>query len=147
MNALEIVVVENPADPTVVEAIRALRHDVFIVEQGVPEAIEQDGRDDSALHLLARCQGDAVGTLRLLFHDHARASIGRVAVVPSCRRRGIARALMERIHEEARTRGIAVLALHAQAPVVAFYERLGYRVIGSEFIEARIVHLPMELNL
>jgi predicted GNAT family N-acyltransferase len=31
--------------------------------------------------------------------------------------------------------------LHARKDVVSFYEKLGYRIVGEEYIEASIPHL------
>ncbi len=56
----------------------AIRRTVFVDEQGVPEALEIDGRDDGAWHLLARdAAGLPVGCVRLLPDAH----IGRLAVL------------------------------------------------------------------
>jgi predicted GNAT family N-acyltransferase len=48
-------------------ALRAVRHQVFVVEQGVPEDLEWEAADDTALHLLAEDPtGNPIGTARLL---------------------------------------------------------------------------------
>src|SRR5271165_6467526 len=44
-----------------------LRHEVFCVEQGVPEREERDGRDHQGLHLVAFGDGELLGTCRLVF--------------------------------------------------------------------------------
>ena len=52
---------------TEMEAILAIRHEVFCVEQGVPEREELDGRDDESLHLVAVSDEEVLATCRLLF--------------------------------------------------------------------------------
>ncbi len=48
-------------------ALRAVRLSVFVREQQVPEALEWDGRDDNAVHLIAESEdGAVIGTARLL---------------------------------------------------------------------------------
>ncbi len=59
----------------------ALRRTVFIEEQGVSEADEVDGLDDSATHLLAFVDGAPAGTARLLQAGDT-GKIGRVCVLP-----------------------------------------------------------------
>ena len=51
--------------PAEVEQALAIRCAVFVAEQGVAEALEIDGRDPAARHLLDFRQGKPVGTLRL----------------------------------------------------------------------------------
>ena len=46
------------------EACLALRHTVFVQEQGVPIEEEQDALDATATHLLARDGDTPVGTAR-----------------------------------------------------------------------------------
>jgi predicted GNAT family N-acyltransferase len=54
--------------------LRAIRTEVFVREQRVPAALEWDGLDEAALHVLARTQaGEAVGTARLLIEHTASA--------------------------------------------------------------------------
>ena len=60
------------------DACRALRRAVFIEEQNVPEDLEWDGRDGEAVHMLARLDGQAVGTLRM-FLTPPTAKIGAPA--------------------------------------------------------------------
>ena len=48
------------------DALLALRYQVFCREQGVPEHEESDGRDHEAVHLVAVAEGEVVGTCRLL---------------------------------------------------------------------------------
>ena len=60
--------------------VYGIRREVFIEEQGVPEEVEMDGRDDEAVHVLASVDGEApAGCGRLMFSG-SEAKIGRVAV-------------------------------------------------------------------
>jgi predicted GNAT family N-acyltransferase len=123
-----------------------IRRRVFTVEQRVPEAEEFDGLDDDALHFVAEQAGRAVGTARLRIQGGvARAQ--RVAVLPELRGAGIGRELMRALEAEARARGIGEVVLHAQVPVIPFYERLGYVAEGDVFFEAEIPHRTMRRTL
>ena len=82
--------------------LREVRTRVFIEEQQVPEALEWDGEDAQALHLLARdATGRAIGTARILLHDDV-AHIGRMAVLPAWRAQGVGRALLQLALDTAR---------------------------------------------
>ena len=126
-------------------AIKLVRETVFWLEQRIPKDLEFDERDKLCLHLLA-FEGDApIGTARL---DMALGGkIGRVAVLAAHRRRGVASALMQRMHEIARERGLAGVWCNAQRSAVPLYEHLGYTVTSEPFDEAGIEHVRMERRL
>lgn len=125
----------------------AVRRAVFVDEQGVPEDREMDGRDDEAVHLLARVDGDPVGTARLRTVDDATGKVERVAVLPEHRGEGWGRRLMSAVEDLARDRGLAELRLHAQTDVEGFYRELGYETTSDVFEEAGIPHVEMEKSL
>lgn len=83
-------IVEIQTTDPLMSAVYALRHDVFVVEQGVPEELEVDGDDEVAIHLAAVSDGLVVGTLRILHHG-LTAKVGRMAVSTSSRKEGIGR--------------------------------------------------------
>lgn len=120
-----------------------IRREVFVAEQGVPEAIEMDGKDNDALHVLASVAGRAVGTGRLL----ADGKIGRMAVLKDCRSAGVGGAMLGLLLEEARERGVSRVYLNAQVGALRFYEDFGFQSVGDEFVEAGLRHRRMELSL
>jgi predicted GNAT family N-acyltransferase len=123
-----------------------LRHDVFCIEQGVPEREELDGRDHEGVHLVAIDNGELLGTCRLLLVGKT-AQFSRLAVRADARRCGIATALLEEADVETRRAGGRRLVLHAQTYALPLYERAGYRTRGSVFWEAGIEHVAMEKEL
>ncbi len=44
----------------------------------------------------------------------------------------------------ARDRGYNRLIMHARKSVAGFYEKLGYKITGDEFVEVTIEHYTME---
>jgi predicted GNAT family N-acyltransferase len=128
------------------QAALQLRHDVFCVEQGVPEREELDGRDHEGIHLVAVVDGELVATCRVLLVG-TTAQFSRLAVRRSARRRGIATALLQLADEETRALGGHRLVLHAQTYAQRLYERAGYRTRGRVFTEAGIKHIAMEKQL
>src|ERR1700749_2562688 len=90
-----------------------LRHDVFCVEQGVPERDELDGRDHEGIHLVAVRDGEVLATCRILLVG-TTAQFSRLAVRRDARRQGIAAAMLVKADEETRAGGANRLVLHAQ---------------------------------
>lgn len=124
-------------------ALSAVRREVFVAEQGVPEALEIDGRDPQCLHAAAFVGDDVIGTGRLLPDGR----IGRMAVLGPWRGRGVGAALLAALVEAARRRGDTIVRLDAQVDAVGFYDRLGFVAEGDPFVEAGIVHQRMARRL
>jgi predicted GNAT family N-acyltransferase len=133
------------ADPLMPEVF-ALRRQVFVVEQGVPEDMEIDEHDSSAVHLAAVSAGHVIGTLRIVFNGHA-AKIGRVAVSASSRKQGLGRELMEFAAAFVLRCGAEEINLAAQRSAREFYERLGYKEEGPVFDDAGLPHVMMRKSL
>ncbi len=127
-------------------AVVELRHEVFCVEQGVPQREELDGRDGQAMHLVAVSGDQLLATCRLLFVGPT-VQFSRLAVRKSARRHGIASALLARADAETRTGGARRLVLHAQTYARALYDSAGYEPRGRIFMEAGIEHIAMEKQL
>ncbi|MBH1936266.1 GNAT family N-acetyltransferase [Streptomyces sp. AV19] len=126
----------------------AVRREVFVAEQGVPEAEELDAYDAEAVHLLADGANGPLGTVRFLYGAAARrkygragvdddvtAVLGRLATVRAARGTGVGAALVRAVEAEARGLGLRRVYLEAQTHALGFYERLGYAVHGPEFDE------------
>jgi predicted GNAT family N-acyltransferase len=123
-------------------ALRRIRYDVFVVEQGVPEVLEWDEADAQSIHALAEdASGAAIGCARLLADGH----IGRVAVERAWRGRGVGAALLLRLVEHARARGDARVIVNAQVAALPFYARHGFVATGGVFEEVGIPHRVMAL--
>jgi predicted GNAT family N-acyltransferase len=126
-------------------AAYALRHDVFVVEQGIAEELERDDADKMATHLVALLDGRVVATLRIV-HQGTTAKIGRMAVYARMRGKGIGRELMEFAMSPAASAGVDEIVLGAQVTARDFYKRLGYVEAGPVFDDAGLPHVMMRRN-
>ena len=127
----------------------AVRFAVFVDEQHVPADAELDHLDAGAVHAVALADDEGqmhiVGTGRLVSETPERARIGRVAVLPAYRGRGVGSQLLHFLEELARQCGCTETVLHAQTHAIGFYERHGY-VAGDPshiFDEDGIPHVAM----
>lgn len=117
-----------------------LREAVFVVEQGVPRELEQDAFDSVCRHAVATApDATVVGTGRLLPDGH----IGRMAVLAHLRGQGIGGRILDALVNEARSRAMPAIVLHAQTHAEDFYRRHGFVPEGGVFIEAGIAHRRM----
>ena len=141
--------IRRPRDARERDAAMALRHEVFVGEQGVPPEAEIDSADATAIHIIAVDDADSAvqGTCRLLDDGHGVMRVGRLCVRASARRRGVAVALLGEAEREARAAGAQILAMHAQTHALPLYESLGYEPRGERFDEVGIEHLAMEKPL
>jgi predicted GNAT family N-acyltransferase len=129
-----------------IAACRALRRVVFIEEQGVSEADEIDDLDDVAIHLIARQEGAAVGTARILLSE-GYGKIGRVCVLAEARGRGIGALLIKSAVARLQSiEGIIEAKLGAQTHALGFYEALGFEAYGPIYDDAGIAHRDMVIR-
>jgi predicted GNAT family N-acyltransferase len=126
------------------DALYAVRRQVFIVEQGVPEEIEIDEWDPLSRHVLAvDGSGMAVGCGRLLPDGH----IGRMAVLQEGRGKGVGQQILQTLIAMAKAQGMTRLVLSAQTHALGFYEKAGFIPEGPIYDEVGIPHRSMSLNL
>ncbi len=120
-----------------------LRHRVFVAEQGVPEALERDALDATALHFLAFTGDTPIGTARVVVVQDT-AKIGRVCVLPQARGTGLGAALIRAAMDHAHSLpGVAQAKLGAQTLAIGFYEKLGFAAVGAVYQDAGIPHQDM----
>ena len=140
--------VRGAATPDEIAAALAVRHVVFVVEQGVPPDLELDGLDGDAEHLIAIEAGRVVATCRLL-HDPSQhtTTLGRMAVERPARGRGLAGALLSEADRAAHRAGTDRIVLKAQLEAMPVYARAGYEAYGDVVLDAGIDHRWMAKQL
>ena len=129
------------------EAIKAVRQQVFIIEQSVPVELEWDELDSTCLHLLVSGNdADNIATAR--FHiEKGSAHIGRMAVLKPYRQQGIGSIMLATLLEQAALNNVKEIVLNAQTAAVGFYQRYGFVAVGNEFQDAGIPHYKMLLRV
>ena len=113
------------------QAVRDIRHAVFVAEQGIPPELDRDGRDKSAVHVLVWCGASAVATGRMLRVGPQEGQLARIAVLPAFRGRGLGREVVRALEAEARKQGLRRLRLQAHRHLEDFYRNLGYECTGT----------------
>jgi predicted GNAT family N-acyltransferase len=122
--------------------LKTVREEVFIKEQHVPVALEWDGMDEAAQHLLALSDaGEPIGCARLT----GDGSIGRMAVLKPWRGLGVGRALLRKAVSLYQQQGVERITLSAQMHAIPFYERFGFKGCSEPYLDADILHIDMRL--
>lgn len=126
------------------------RFEVFVCEQKITEEQDFDDKDKLCHHVLLKEEGRVVAYSRIvpkgMSYDYT--SIGRVLVLESHRRKGVAQEMMkaclkfikENLHEN-------TVVLSAQLYVKSMYEAVGFNVISEVYDEVNIPHVKMKIEL
>lgn len=126
------------------DALAAVREPVFQADFGLPPDRVWDSLDAQCRHVIARdLQGRPIGAGRLT----PQHTIGRLAVLPEWRQRGVGRALVDALVDIARQLRWPALSLDAEVRAVPFYRKAGFTLVGEPFTENDVVHQPMRLDL
>lgn len=124
-------------------SIRDIRQQVFIEEQNVPSEMEWDETDEIADHYLAVLPDNTpAGVARLFSTLEETGHIGRMAILPQFRGRGIGEALLRHLIAESANR-FSELKLSAQEHAIPFYQRSGFHVCSGVYDDAGIPHFDM----
>ena len=128
------------------DACFQVRMVVFVDEQKVPPWEEMDEFDEGAEHFAVILDERIIGTARLVDKGAGVGKIGRVAILPEHRGKGLGKELMESVLASALGR-FREVTLDAQLAVIPFYEALGFTAEGETFLDAGIEHRRMRLAI
>jgi predicted GNAT family N-acyltransferase len=126
------------------DLLKKIRYQVFCCEWRIPLAVEFDEFDNNATHLLVRDNSDMpVATGRLL----PSGEIGRIAVVIPARGKGIAKAVLNQLLDNARKQQIGTVYVNSALEGVEAFKRQGFTPINPVFMEAGIPRQRMMCKL
>ena len=126
------------------------RFEVFVCEQKIVCEQDFDDKDKKCHHVMLKEEGRIVAYSRIVPEglSYASSSIGRVLVLESHRRKGIAqemmKACMEFIKENLDDNKVI---LSAQLYVKSMYESVGFEAISDVYEEAEIPHIKMSVEI
>lgn len=125
-----------------------LRSEVFVVEQ---DCVYQDidGKDQQALHVLGFKENQLIAYTRIFKPGDYfnQASIGRVVVKENERHHKYGNQIMiVSIQAVKQYFNETTIKISAQCYLKKFYNSLGFKEIGEEYLEDGIPHIAMLLN-
>lgn len=124
------------------ETVKAIRTCVFTNEQGADAKGEFDQYDSTSLFALLYDGNEPVGTARIA-QTAAGFKIGRIAILKKCRGKGFGAEIVKAVTKKAFEMGADKVLVDAQNYAVPFYEKLGFKVIGTEIMDRGLAHIPM----
>lgn len=128
--------------------ILQLRNEIFVVEQ---ECVYQDvdGKDQKALHVLGFKNKTLVAYARLFKPGDyfKQANIGRVAVSKNERNHKYGYDIMNvSIKTVKEVFNETIIIISAQTYLITFYNNLGFKEVGEEYLEDGIPHVAMVIK-
>ncbi len=124
-----------------------LREDILRKPLGMQFSQEELEKEKDHLLIAAFEDEDMLGCCMLVEEPGPVARLRQMAVINDLQGKGIGRALMQFAENLARDKGHKKITMHARKNATGFYEKLGYKKVGSEFEEISIPHYIMEKDL
>jgi ElaA protein len=130
-------------------SILKLRSKVFVVEQNCVYQ-DIDDKDKLAIHVFGCVEGKIIAYSRLFNKKEyfKETSFGRAVVELTNRGKGIGDMLVEKslltIKEKYKEKKVKI---SAQAHLVNFYKKHGFKTTGKEYLEDGIPHIAMLANI
>jgi len=115
------------------ESVKKMRYKVFTIEQGIAHQLDDDGLDDSSIHILGDHQetGAPVVSGRLTING-STGVISRIAVYKEYRGLKLGQEVVRRLEKLAIEKGVETLTLSPHAYLEKFYADLGYHTVSGE---------------
>ena len=126
------------------------RFEVFVCEQKLVEEQDFDDKDKVCHHIMLKENERVVAYCRIVpkgvGYDYI--SVGRVLVLSSHRRKGIAQEMMKVALEFIKNNlDEKTVVLSAQLYAKGLYESVGFKVISDVYDEVNIPHVKMKVEL
>jgi len=124
-----------------------MRNDILRKPLGLSFTAEELEKEKDEVLIGAFEEEKMLGCCMLVREDDNNCRLRQMAVLNNLQGKGIGRALMHFAENIARDLGYRKIIMHARKTAVGFYEKLGYTVIGEEFLEVTLPHYVMEKKL
>lgn len=126
------------------------RFEVFVCEQKIVEEQDFDDKDKVCHHIMLKENERVVAYCRIvpkgIGYDYI--SVGRVLILSSHRRKGIAQEMMKVALEFIKNKlDEKTVVLSAQLYAKGLYESVGFKVISDVYDEVNIPHVKMKVEL
>ncbi len=123
---------------------RDLRNRILLRPIGIPD-FGWEHNDASSWHFIASEGGKVIGCVVLVRLDQqaSKTQLIQMAVEREFQGQGVGRMLVEHLISFASENRVREIRIHAREDVTAFYERLGFEIVGEPFEEVGIKHRHM----
>jgi predicted GNAT family N-acyltransferase len=127
MNNVTIVIA---SDPEGILLVQKMRSEIFGKEQGIPQEMDLDGKDEASIHVLLYKAShiEPIASGRLTIEGNT-GILSRIAVVESFRGTGIGKRVVQELEKIAKEKNVKKLTLDPHSYLEKFYTDLGYEKI------------------
>ena len=113
------------------KAYYALRYKVLREPWGHPKGTEKDDYEPISEHFMVIHEtGEVVGVAKLYEKAEGVGHVSHLAVASEHQHQGVGHLLIQTVEQRARERGFRIVGTMARLTATAFFERLGFRIVG-----------------
>lgn len=124
-----------------------LRKEILRKPLGLTFDPKELAREKDDVLIAAFEEDKLLGCCLLTKVDNQCVRLRQMAVQNNLQGKGIGATMMNYAENVARDAGYHKIIMHARKTTVPFFEKLGYKVTGNEFVEITIPHFVMEKKL
>ncbi|WP_417849086.1 GNAT family N-acetyltransferase [Thalassoglobus sp.] len=122
----------------------ALRNETLRRPIGLDLFEEDLSREAQYLHFGTIVDEQLVAYVLIVPEDSTGVTLRQMCVAPEFRAQGIGRFLVQQVERFLLNDGVSFIQMAARVPAIPFYEKLGYRCVGEQFLSVGIPHIRME---
>lgn len=126
---------------------RNLRNRILLRPIGIPD-FGWEHNDNNSWHFVATKDDQVIGCVVLVRLDEGatKTQLIQMAVEQEFQGHGVGRMLVEQLIAFALKNKVQEIEIHARDEVTAFYEQLGFEIVGEPFYEVGIKHRHMRMR-
>ena len=129
------------------EAMIKLRVTALLEPIGVPASYIDRKKEKDDFFIGAFDGDEMIGCCILTRKDEEVLQLRQMAVRPHLQGKKIGAEIIRFAEFVAKQNHFNILMMHARDPVIGFYEKCGYRIVGEQFFEVGIGHHKMQKEL
>ncbi len=126
--------IKSPQSDSEWKAYYALRFNVLREPWNQPLGSEVLADEDQAIHAIAVEDGEVLGVARMHESAEKQGQVRCVASATAVQGKGIGKAIMAYLEDQARAKGWTEIVLEARENAVPFYQAIGYVIIAESYL-------------
>ena len=140
--------IKSPQTDAEWKAYYALRFNVLREPWNQPVGSEVLADEDQAIHAIAVEDNEVLGVARMHESAAKQGQVRCVATATAAQGKGIGKAIMAYLEEQAKAKGWTEIVLEARENAVPFYQAIGYTIVAESYLLfGEIQHYRMSKTL
>jgi N-acetylglutamate synthase-like GNAT family acetyltransferase len=140
--------IKSPQTDAEWKAYYALRFNVLREPWNQPLGSEVLADEDQAIHAIAVEDNEVLGVARMHESAEKQGQVRCVATATAAQGKGIGKAIMAYLEEQAKAKGWTEIVLEARENAVPFYQAIGYNIVAESYLLfGEIQHYRMSKTL